>query len=137
MKRIILLFALVLNFSVQAQCWKTASHGAGIKIDGTLWMWEIGGVGDGTNIWRYSPVQIGTDTWKAIESGYYFSVGIKTDGSLWAWGVNDLGHLGDGTFISRNAPVQIGSETDWKSVSSGDDGHTLALKMTGHCGHGK
>lgn len=132
MKRIILLFALVLNISATAQCWKTASYGSGIKTDGTLWMWGHGGrVGDGTLNASNTPIQIGTDTWKTVESGGYFTIAIKTDGSLWAWGGNSAGHLGDGTFIDRTSPVQIGTDTDWQSISSKVDGHTLALKTDG------
>jgi|GEM_PF-647304 len=132
MKRIILLFALVLNLNANAQCWKTASYGSGIKTDGTLWMWGHGGrIGDGTLNASNTPIQIGTDTWKTVESGGYFTIAIKTDGTLWAWGNNDGGHLGDGTFVNRNSPVQIGTDTDWKSISSDVDGHTLALKTDG------
>lgn len=132
MKRIILLFALVLNLSTNAQCWKTASYGSGIKTDGTLWMWGHGGrIGDGTLNASNVPIQIGTDTWKTVESGGYSTIAIKTDGSLWAWGGNSAGHLGDGTFIDRTFPVQIGTDTDWQSISSDISGHTLALKTDG------
>lgn len=133
MKRIILLFALIINLSANAQCWKMASYGSGIKTDGTLWMWGDGGrIGDGINAQSSTPIQIGTDTWKTVESSYYFSVAIKTNGTLWTWGSNSGGHLGDGTFVEwRGSPTQIGSDTDWKSISSEEDGHTLALKTDG------
>ena len=33
-----------------------------------------------------TPQRIGSDSWKAVTSGTYFSLGIKSDGTLYAWG---------------------------------------------------
>lgn len=52
-----------------------------------------GQVGDGTTVWRSSPVQIGTQTnWSKVSSGRDFSLALKTDGTLWAWG-NNAGYV--------------------------------------------
>jgi alpha-tubulin suppressor-like RCC1 family protein len=45
-------------------------------------------VGDGTTVWRSSPVQIGTQTdWSKVSAGSQFGLAIKTDGTLWSWGI--------------------------------------------------
>lgn len=98
-------------------------YSLGIKSDGTLWAWGLnetfdvpmGVLGDGTNINRDTPVQIGGDTWISIIAGDQSSVGIKSDGTLWSWGWNEYGQLGDGTTTDRNSPVQIGNST-WSNI---------------------
>jgi alpha-tubulin suppressor-like RCC1 family protein len=54
-------------------------------------------------------------------------VAIKTDGTLWAWGYNSTGQLGDGTTISRYSPIRIGTDTNWTSVSAGNE-YTVAIR---------
>ena len=110
------------------------AHSVALKTDGSLWAWgnnSSGGLGDGTNIQRGTPVQIGANKdWLAISAGDVHSVALKTDGSLWAWGYNSNGQLGDGTNTNRNTPVQIGANKDWLAISAGDI-HTIALKSDG------
>jgi alpha-tubulin suppressor-like RCC1 family protein len=104
-----------------------------IKSDGTLWAWgqnNYGQLGDGTNIDKNIPVQIGTDnTWRYISAGSD-TLALKSDGTLWAWGRNNYGQLGDGSTIDKNTPVQIGTGNTWKYVSAGGN-HTIALKSDG------
>ena len=121
-------------------------HIVAIKRDGSLWTWgnnDAGQVGDGTNIERTAPIQIGTDTdWESAATGYYHTLAIKSDGSLWAWGENSEGQLGDGTTDYRNVPVQIGMDTDWESIAAGGR-YTVAIKADGSlwawgsCRHGQ
>ena len=92
-----------------------------LKTNGTLWAWgnnENGRLGDGTSINRYSPVQIGTSTWKDIAAGNFHCIGIKSDGTLWQWGSYGLIN---GAFLipNSNTPVQVGTDTNWKSVAAG------------------
>ena len=69
-----------------------------LKTDGTLWGAgdnAYGGVGDGTNICRSSPVQEVTSStnWCCavrVSSAGGSSMGVKTDGTLWGWGWNRL-----------------------------------------------
>jgi len=109
-------------------------HTLALKEDQSLWAWGwnvIGQLGDGTDIDRKSPVQVGTaKNWKSVSAGYAHSVAIKNDGSLWAWGWNGYGQLGDGTNKSRIAPVPVGTDKNWAAVAAGLY-HTLALKDDG------
>ena len=112
--------------------------GAGIKTDGTLWVWglnDFGQLGDNTVISKSSPVQTvtGGTNWSSISISAKgrSPAGIKTDGTLWTWGRNNFGQLGDNTIASRSSPVQtIAGGTTWKQVSCGGF-HTAAIKTDG------
>jgi hypothetical protein len=106
--------------------------GAGIKTDGTLWLWgqnTDGSLGNNSSSAVLTPVQTvsaGTD-WKQISCGYRHTAAIKTDGSLWGWG----GNTGDGTTTARSSPVQtIAAGKNWKQVSAGNN-VTGAIKTDG------
>ena len=101
------------------------THSAGIKTDGTLWMWganESGQLGDNTTTARSSPIQTASagTTWQQIACGYRITSAIKTDGTLWNWGSNLIGGLGDNTRTSRSSPVQtVTAGSNWKQTSCG------------------
>ncbi len=93
-----------------------AHHNMAIKTDGTLWAWGDnsagdwygGWLGDGTDIDRNVPVQIGTDNnWTILAPGRTHSAALKTDGSFWAWGHNHFGELGDGTTSDKYTPTKV------------------------------
>jgi alpha-tubulin suppressor-like RCC1 family protein len=96
-----------------------------LTTDGKLYAWgrnDYGNLGDGTVVYRSSPVQIGSDTdWSDIAAGAYGSVAVKTDGTIWSWGREFRGTLGhnDNDLIHRSSPTQIGALTNWSSVGSG------------------
>ncbi|WP_170267073.1 MBG domain-containing protein [Brevifollis gellanilyticus] len=103
------------------------THSAGIRADGTLWMWGM----DGFTVQTYAPVQVGSGTqWSQVACGEFHTMGIQTDGSLWAMGWNIYGALGDGTTSTRLTPVRIGTANDWVQVACGQL-HTLALRADG------
>jgi hypothetical protein len=111
--------------------WKYITFSAGIKNNGSLWLWSSGsrnGDGNAFSSSRSSPVQLGTDTnWKSINlNGAVF--GIKTDGSLWSWGVNNFGVLGLNLSIisTANSPTRIGTGK-WKQAQ---DGGQSAIGLT-------
>ena len=90
-----------------------------VKTDGTLWAWgdnTKGQLGDGTNVTKSSPVQIGALTdWGStckIRGSLDATTALKADGSLWAWGRNRFGALGvnqpgSGGTYDISSPVQI------------------------------
>jgi hypothetical protein len=97
---------------ISPDTWKSFSAGDagksfGIKSDGTLWAWgfnDVGQLGDGTNLERIAPWQIGTDSnWEKVYGGaFYTSLATKTDGSVWYWGTNYDGEFGIGTDLDTN-----------------------------------
>ena len=104
-----------------------------IKTNGTLWAWGwnfYGQLGDGTNLDKIVPTQIGIETnWKSIFAAVQHNLAIKKNGTLWAWGRNDFGgELGDGTLIDKNYPIQIGTSS-WESISA--KAHSIALNNDG------
>ena len=76
-------------------------------------------MGNGTNISRSSPVQVGALTnWSKPSTGHVYSICTKTDGTIWGWGGNSIGQLGLNDVISRSSPVQIGIDTNWQKVKA-------------------
>jgi alpha-tubulin suppressor-like RCC1 family protein len=115
-----------------------------LKKDGTVWACGYNSslaVGDGTNVNRYTPVQVKgkgnvgflTDV-KAIAGGHGngHSLALKNDGTVWGWGTNQWGALGDSTKTSRFTPVQvrglnnIGNLSNIRAIAAGGD-FSLAL----------
>lgn len=110
-------------------------HTAGIKTDGSLWMWGgnvYGQLGINNTVHRSSPVETisGGNNWKSVSAGFYHTAAIKTNGTLWTWGYNPYGELGTGNRTNTSSPVQIGTGTWWKFVSSGQY-NTTAIKSDG------
>jgi len=109
---------------------------AGVKSDGTLWLWGFNGygqLGDNTTVNKSSPVQTitGGTNWKQVSCGYGHVACVKTDGTLWLWGNNTIGQLGNNTTARRSSPVQtIAGGTNWKQVACGQS-HTAAVKTDG------
>jgi len=102
-----------------------SGHMAGIKTDGSLWLWggnAYGELGDNTINHRSSPVQTvaGGTNWKYVSCGYKHTAAIKNDGTLWVWGFNGVGQLGDNTVIMRSSPIQtLAGGSLWKQVECG------------------
>jgi alpha-tubulin suppressor-like RCC1 family protein len=74
-------------------------HSCAIR-QGALWCWgdnSQGQLGDGTSIWRSTPVQvIGlTSGVTHVAAGYSHTCAIH-EGALKCWGINGAGQLGDG-----------------------------------------
>jgi len=109
-------------------------HIFGIKNDGTLWGWgknDKGQLGDGTNIEKKFPVQIGINNdWKFISCGIDHTMGVKSNGDLWGWGGNGKGQLGDSSNNKKNIPILVSRINNCKEVSCGFY-HTLAIKNDG------
>ena len=135
-KLLLALFMAVTALQANAQCWEKVISGpaasAGIKSDGTLWVWGGTALLLGDN-YQYSvkPTQVGTDNnWTLAALGVGYCLALKTDGTLWSWGDNGDGLLGDGTKTSRTIPAQVGNEANWAAIACGNS-HNLALKTNG------
>ena len=110
-KTLVIFFVAFLGMVInaKAQCFKQISggynHTVAIKHDGTLWAWgdnSYGQLGDGTNVNKTSPKQIGTDNnWSIVNANFHHTVAIKSDGTLWAWGWNSSGQLGYKFYFDR------------------------------------
>jgi alpha-tubulin suppressor-like RCC1 family protein len=109
-------------------------HTVALKNDGTVWAWGYnyhGQLGDGTNVNRYTPVQVpGLSGVSKIAVGDNHTVALKSDGTVWTWGLNNYGQLGDGTSITRMAPVQVPGLAGVVAVAAAGS-YTVAVKSGG------
>lgn len=125
-----------LSFSHQAQLvnqWLAISAGsffsAGIKSDGTLWVW--GSVPPNQGITISTPNQVGLDTnWMAVSCGTYHILLLKEDSTLWSMGSNEFGQLGIGDTISAFSPQILDSTLKWEKIQAGSH-HSAAIKNDG------
>ena len=121
--------------------WKSVTCGyaftAGIKDDGTLWMWGLnsdGQLGDNTVVKKSSPVQTvaGGNNWFQVACGYSYTAALKTDGTLYLWGSNYDGQLGTNNTTAVSSPVQtVAGGNNWKAADCGSS-HTIALDCDGN-----
>ncbi|MES2862879.1 MAG: T9SS type A sorting domain-containing protein [Bacteroidota bacterium] len=77
-------------------------------------------------------VNMYSQCWVDVASGYNHSLGVKSDGSLWAWGSNYFGELGQGysSYANVTSPIRVGTATNWSKVSVGGR-HSVAIKTDG------
>ena len=112
----------------------SANGAVAVKTDGTLWSWGYnirGQLGDGTNVAKSSPIQVGALTnWQNAEMTGLFCAAIKTDGTLWAWGSGLFGALGNSSQGYVYSPIQVGSLTTWAAVQPGAL-HCVAVRTNG------
>ncbi len=113
----------------------SGSHALAIRTNNTLWAWGWNnngavGINNTSTTVVYTPVQIGTASWKYVEANQGVSYAIKTDGTLFAWGANTQGQLGMGTMTNVPAPAQIGSSNLWAKIEYGI-GSTFAIRTDG------
>jgi alpha-tubulin suppressor-like RCC1 family protein len=123
--------------SVTSYCASLSSAGVTIlKTNGTLWMWGLnnsGALGDGTQVAKSSPIQVGSNTdWASVSFTDAHVMALKTDGSLWGWGSNGSGAVGNNTSSTvKTSPVQVlGSLTTWAKAAAGVS-HTVAVRTDG------
>ena len=118
------------------------SHFAALKTDNTLWTWgfnDAGGLGTGNidgNYLELNPTQVGTlNSWQDVFSGRNgILVGLKTNGTIWSWGDivgTNSGYPNSNENNAYASPHQIGTDTNWKYVSIGGNGMSLAIKTDG------
>ena len=125
-----------LSFSYQAQLahqWSAVSAGsffsAGIKSDGTLWVW--GSVPPDQGITISTPNQVGLDTnWMAVSCGAYHILLLKKDSTLWSMGSNEFGQLGINNTLPAFSPQLLDSTLKWEKIQAGSH-HSAAIKNDG------
>jgi alpha-tubulin suppressor-like RCC1 family protein len=95
------------------------SFAAGLKSDGTLWVWGCGTsgqLGDGTTGGANSPEQVTTGSsasdWSSVACGATHTLATRSDGDLWAWGGDGSGQVGDGSSVPRQSPYQAVALSD-------------------------
>lgn len=127
--------------------WRQVSGGvgicAGIKVDGTLWVWgnnNYGQLGINDTIARSTPVTTfaGGNNWKQVGCGGAYNIAaIKTDGTLWVWGSNVYSQLGTNDTANRTTPTTtFAGGNNWNQVAGGGSnavgmGNFAAIKTDG------
>ena len=114
-------------------------HMAGIKNDGTLWVWgynyygQLGNNLSGNAGIRCTPVTTftGGTNWLQVACSHDSTAAIKTDGTLWTWGRNTNGQIGDNTTNDRCTPVTtFAGGINWSQVTCGYN-NIAAIKTDG------
>jgi alpha-tubulin suppressor-like RCC1 family protein len=108
---------------------------AGIKTDGTLWLWGLGSygrLGQGNSISRSSPTQVGALTsWSdvTVSTRGNHTMALRTDGTLWLWGRGNYGQLGQNNTSHQSSPVAVAG-TNWSKIGV-SAGVSAAIKTDG------
>lgn len=88
-----------------------ANHSLAVDANGALWAWGHNNfyqLGDGTNVNKAAPLQIGTDTdWVAVAAGDNHSLALKSNGDVYAWGRNNSGECGITGGGTLQTPTQV------------------------------
>jgi alpha-tubulin suppressor-like RCC1 family protein len=111
--------------------WKTIaagySHSAGIRTDGTLWLWgsnSYGELGLGNISSQSKPIQVMSSysDWSDVVCGNNYTLALKSDGSIWGWGKNVWGVYGNTTYNTVSSPIQVLAPTGlWYKLTAGFD----------------
>ena len=99
---------------------------------GQLYVWgnnNSSALGNNSTTNQFSPVQLGTNLWKQVSGGRYFSIGIQSNGTLWTWGSDGYGQLGINTTTNTSSPTQVGNNL-WSQIGAGGY-HSLAIQSNG------
>lgn len=108
--------------------------GAGLKEDGSTWMWGVNGsgqLGDNSTDSRSSPISvIGDHSFTELSVSDNHTIGRKTDGTVWIWGQNDRGQIGDESINNRSSPVSVVGAHSFIAIAAGKL-HSFGLKDDG------
>ena len=101
-----------LTSGVRAITANGSSHTCALMNYGGVKCWgnnELGQLGDGTNIHRYTPTQVNglTSGVEAITASPLHTCALMKNGGAKCWGNNTHGQLGDGTKKDSNTPVNV------------------------------
>jgi alpha-tubulin suppressor-like RCC1 family protein len=108
------------------------------RANSTAWCWGYniyGGLGDGTQTNRYTPVQVTNlaDNVTQVSGGYHYTCALLAQGSVKCWGQGNYGQRGDGsTVTTQKTPVSVsGLEDVTITQISCEYEHSLAVTSTG------
>jgi alpha-tubulin suppressor-like RCC1 family protein len=97
---------------------------------------DYGQLGDGTQLERSAPVNVGglTDV-KALTAGWGHVCALLQSGGVKCWGYNADGELGDGSTADSGAPVDVAGLSSGVVAIDAGDYHTCAMtdKHTLYC----
>lgn len=114
---------------VNNELWSMVSSGtytsAGIRTDGTLWMWGKGFLPPTLN----EPIKLANGTWLKVSVGTSHILAIRNDGTLWAMGSNIYGQLGNRSF-NYLEDLNLIDTSIWTDISAGGY-HSLGIKADG------
>jgi alpha-tubulin suppressor-like RCC1 family protein len=111
--------ALLLNSGLY--CW-------GANREGQLGQADLFPSNDDTAADGLSPLPVGDNDWRAMDTGEGHTCGIRLDGGLWCWGRNSEHELGPDNNIQIREPIQVTTDGPWLAVAAGQS-HTCALKQ--------
>jgi len=57
-------------------------------------------------------------SWKAVSTGYYYSLAVQENGTLWSAGLNDYHQLGREDTLPAGHIYQIGTSKNWEVVAA-------------------
>ncbi len=100
------------------------THNCGLVADGSAYCWgqnDVGELGDGTLIDRYTPVRVGggfvfTDV---VATHGSTSCGLTSDGTAYCWGYGNGGRLGTGTTTNVTTPTPMAGGLHFASLGDG------------------
>ena len=108
-----------------------ALKGAGSTHDLYTWGSNLQGqLGLGDRTTRTSPVQVGTEKWLKVASGFNFTLAIRSDAALYATGYDRAGACGYGQMTTLTSFTRIGSAT-WNAIYAGPlSNHSMATPLS-------
>lgn len=93
---------------------REVSVGAGstcaVKLDGSLWCWGGGFLGDGA-VHVHDLIRVPLTGVSQISSGFDQTC-VLNGGDVWCWGLNEYGQLGDGSTEAKLSPVKVMGDVD-------------------------
>ena len=93
-----------------------ANISAGIRSDGTLWIWGDNLYWSGAQYNKFVVRQSSTDTnWQAVALGSRIMVALKSDGTLWRWGGDYFARQFADEYMSP--PKRLGTHHDWVALA--------------------